>query len=190
MLQFEAADLTQGQQAVLGQAIRLRIVGKGWGMIHGAMYLKRYSRDHSLRKGSAHRKNPVSTRRPFLKAVSRVPRFVRAGDVVTVILNEPSIRIALHSLPFFQKFEITVNPKGVLAQTPSIRSNAGTWHSGLHVAACVKGPGPSTWQSPAPMGQPYSSPSLQMPVINNGSVDPFLMKTTDLQDFRQKQKNQ
>jgi len=110
---------------VLGQAIPFQIEGKGYGILSGPPWLKITERKHQLwarRFGKAvvFRKTPVSSSRPDLPSLRRRPRLVKAGEVVWIIANKPKTFVTVKSLSNFKQHSITLNPKGVIANSPAI----------------------------------------------------------------------
>lgn len=116
MLIFKPVDFNQSP--IIGEAIKLEIVGSGWGIFYGAPWLREESRelDLSARKFSravVFRKLPVSIKRPDLPSVKRRARIVKSKEIIKVILDKPKVKITLISLPEFKKYEVYINPKGV-----------------------------------------------------------------------------
>ena len=115
---------------ILGESIQIEILGEGRGILMGPAWLKRYEDKHKLSakrfgKVAISRKTPVSASRPDLPALSRRPRLVKAGDIVWINLSKPANEIRLFSLKSRKTFVATINPKGVIANVPGIKTNAG-----------------------------------------------------------------
>lgn len=115
---------------ILGESIQIEIVGEGSGILMGPAWLKRYKDEHKLsakrfEKVAISRKTPVSISRPDLPAISRRPRLVKAGEIVWINLSKPANEVRLFSFKSRKTFVATINPKGVIANVPGIKANAG-----------------------------------------------------------------
>ena len=128
---------------VLGQAVPFAVEGEGRGILYGPPWLKVTEKKHRISskrftKAVVFRKTPVSTLRPDLPALRRRPRLVKAGDKVWIIANKPSTRIRLKSLKDFKEFTLTINPKGILASAPSVKTWVPVIHSKVPYTAKTK----------------------------------------------------
>tara|TARA_B100000900_G_scaffold412536_1_gene434550 strand:+ start:4895 stop:5479 length:585 start_codon:yes stop_codon:yes gene_type:complete len=128
---------------VLGQAVPFIVEGEGRGILYGPPWLKVLEKKHRISskrfsKAVVFRKTPVSILRPDLPVLRRRPRLVKAGDKVWIIANKPSTRIRLKSLNDFKEFTLTINPKGIIASAPSVKSSIPEIHSEVPYKAKTK----------------------------------------------------
>lgn len=111
---------------VLGQAVPFKVEGKGYGILYGPPWLKKTDRIQKLRakrfgKVVMFRKTPVSKSRPDFPFLKRRPRLVKSQEVVWIVANKPKTNVRLISLKNFKQWSFNLNPKGVLAQSPSVK---------------------------------------------------------------------
>ena len=121
----------QPNPPVLGQAVPFLVEGKGYGILYGPPWLSKTDRVQKLRarrfgKAVIFRKTPVSKSRPYFPFLKTRPRLVKAGETVWVVANKPKTRVLLRSLRDFKKWSFNLNPKGIVAQSPSVKLDLNT----------------------------------------------------------------
>lgn len=121
----------QPNPPVLGQAVPFQVEGKGYGILYGPPWLNKTQRIQKLRanrfgKAVMFRKTPVSKSRPYFPFLKTRPRLVKAGEIVWIVANKPKTRVVLRSLGGFEKWSFNLNPKGIVAQSPSVKLDTKT----------------------------------------------------------------
>lgn len=135
--------LSPNEAPIFGEAIQLEIVGRGYGILVGAPWLKAESRSLKIAakkfsKAVVFRKLPVSIKYPDLPSLSRRPRLVKACEVVKLVLDKPEIKLTLISIPSFKKFVVVINPKGIVTTSPGVRIYKPTITSSFDLKPRVK----------------------------------------------------
>ena len=118
--------LVSNDEPIFGEAIQLEVVGKGYGILMGAPWLKVESRSLKIAakkfsKAVVFRKLPVSLKYSDLPSLSRRPRLVKSKELVKLILDKPVVRLTLISLPTFKKYVVHINPKGVVVNPTHLK---------------------------------------------------------------------
>ena len=118
--------LVSNEEPVFGEAIQLELVGEGYGILFGALWLKVESRSLKISakkfsKAVVFRKLPVSLKYSDLPTLSRRPRIVKSMEVVKLVLDKPVVRLTLISIPTFEKYVVHINPKGVVVNPTHLK---------------------------------------------------------------------